>query len=97
VWAAAVRGVRLTGPAVGGRVRVSAGGIDPASQATVSAESADGRGVGSTLESIDTVTAALRGKLGEALRTIEKDSAPLPQVTTGNLDALGAEALARGA
>jgi putative peptide modification system cyclase len=78
---------------VGGRVRVSAEVIDPHTQTTVYAESADGSGAASTLESIDTVTAALRGKLGEALESVEKTSAPLPQVSTGNLDALRAYAL----
>ena len=78
---------------VGGRVRFSAEVIDPHTQTTVYAESADGVGVGSTLDSIDKVTATLRGKLGEALASVEKDSAPLPQVTTNNLDALRAYAL----
>ncbi|SDR08152.1 putative peptide modification system cyclase [Pseudoxanthomonas sp. CF125] len=78
---------------VGGRVRVSAEIIDPRTQTTVYAESADGVGVGSALDSIDAVTGALRGKLGEALASIEKDSEPLPQVTTRNLDALRAYAL----
>jgi len=80
---------------VGGRVRVSAEVIDPHTQTTVYAESADGVGIRSALESIDAVTATLRGKLGEAVKTIEKDSAPLPQVTTKNLDALRAYALAQ--
>jgi putative peptide modification system cyclase len=78
---------------VGGRVRVSAEVIDPHTQTTVYAESADGTGAGSALDSIDKVTASLRGKLGEALASIEKDSEPLPQVTTKNLDALRAYAL----
>jgi putative peptide modification system cyclase len=78
---------------VGGRLRVSAEVIDPHTQTTVYAESADGVGAASALDSIDEVTAALRGKLGEALASVEKDSAPLPQVTTKNLDALRAYAL----
>ncbi len=78
---------------VGGRVRVSAEVIDPTTQTTVYAESADGVGAGTALDSIDVVTAKLRGKLGEALASIEKDSEPLPQVTTKNLDALRAYAL----
>jgi putative peptide modification system cyclase len=82
---------------VGGRVRFSAEVIDPHTQTTVYAESADGSGASSTLDSIDTVTAALRGKLGEAIASVEKDSAPLPQVTTKNLDALRAYALAQKA
>ncbi|WP_460731190.1 putative peptide modification system cyclase [Lysobacter tyrosinilyticus] len=82
---------------VGGRVRVSAEVIDPHTQTTVYAESAEGRGVDSALDSIDDVTAALRGKLGEAVKSIEKDSVPLPQVTTTNLDALRAYALGQKA
>lgn len=82
---------------VGGRVRFSAEIIDPHTQTTVYAESADGVGVGSTLDSIDKVTVSLRGKLGEALASIEKDSVPLPQVTTKNLDALRAYALGQKA
>ena len=82
---------------VGGRVRVSAEVVDPNTQTTVYAESADGIGAGSALDSIDLVTSRLRGKLGEALASIEKDSAPLPQVTTRNLDALRAYALAQKA
>jgi len=78
---------------VGGRVRVSAEVIDPQSQTTVYAEYADGSGLDSVLASVDTVTAALRGRLGEELKAIERDSEPLPQVTTSNLDALRAYAL----
>jgi len=82
---------------VGGRVRVSAEVIDPRTQTTVYAESAEGKGIDSVLDSIDDVTAALRGKLGEAVKSIEKDSMPLPQVTTKNLDALRAYALGQQA
>ncbi|HUH89058.1 MAG TPA: putative peptide modification system cyclase [Lysobacter sp.] len=78
---------------VGGRVRISAEVIDPHNQTTVYAEYADGKGTASALASIDEVTAALRGKLGEAMAAIERDSAPLPQVTTQSLDALRAYAL----
>ena len=82
---------------VGGRVRVSAEVIDPHSQTTVYTETADGAGIKSTLASIDEVTAGLRGRLGEAVASIDKDSVPLPQVTTTNLDALRAYALAEQA
>ena len=78
---------------VGGRVRVSAEVIDPHSQTTVYAESADGAGAASALGSIDEVTGKLRSKLGEAIKSIESDSAPLPKVSTTNLDALKAYAL----
>ncbi|BDU18405.1 putative peptide modification system cyclase [Lysobacter auxotrophicus] len=80
---------------VGGKVRVSAEIIDPHSQTTVLSEAADGSDLSSALESIDTVTARLREKLGETVKTIERDSKPLPQVTTANLDALRAYALAQ--
>ncbi|MFC5570949.1 putative peptide modification system cyclase [Lysobacter yangpyeongensis] len=82
---------------VGGRVRVSAEVIDPHTQTTVYAESADGRGFESMLESIDRVTASLRGKLGETVKSIERDSTPLPAVTSKSLDALRAYALAQNA
>ncbi len=78
---------------VGGRLRVSAEVVDPNTQATVYAETADGRGIGSALDSVDDVTGALREKLGEAMASIQQDSKPLPQVTTGNIEALRAYAL----
>lgn len=86
---------------VGGRVRVSAEVIDPNTQTTVYAESADGRGAESALGSMDTVTRELRGRLGEAMGAIEGESMPLDKVTTANIDALrayslGVRAQARG-
>ncbi|QSX74430.1 putative peptide modification system cyclase [Lysobacter arenosi] len=82
---------------VGGRVRVSAEIIDPHTQATVYAVSFDGTGAASALDSIDSVTGELRGNLGESIKSIERDSASLPEVTTTNLDALRAFALAQKA
>lgn len=79
---------------VGGRVRVSAEVVDPHTQTTVYAQSADGTGAASALDSIDKVTGELRNQLGEAIKAIERDSAPLPQVSTTDLDALKAYALA---
>lgn len=78
---------------VGGRVRVSAEVVDPATETTVYAESADGRGAESALASMDVVGRQLRGRLGEALAAIDDDTQPLDQVTTGNLDALRAYSL----
>jgi putative peptide modification system cyclase len=78
---------------VGGRVRVTVEVVDPATRDTVYSESADGQGIGSVLASIDKVTADLRGELGETLESIRKDSKPLPEVTTGSIDALRAYAL----
>ncbi|HET7126992.1 MAG TPA: putative peptide modification system cyclase [Lysobacter sp.] len=78
---------------VGGHLRVSAEVVDPHTQTTVYAAYADGKGTGSALASVDQVTDELRGKLGEALESVQKDSRPLPQVSTSNLDALKAYAL----
>lgn len=80
---------------VGGRLRVSAEVIDPQTQTTVYAVSADGRGVESALGSIDEVTDQLREKLGEAMQNVQKTSVPLPNVATPSLDALKAFAVAR--
>ncbi|MGV8943496.1 putative peptide modification system cyclase [Thermomonas sp.] len=80
---------------VGGRLRVSAEVVDPRTQTTVYAISADGRGIESALASIDNVTEQLREKLGEAMQNVQKTSVPLPNVATPSLDALKAFALAR--
>ena len=80
---------------VGGRLRVSAEVIDPRTQTTVYAISADGKGIESALASIDDVTDQLREKLGEAMQNVQKTSVPLPNVATPNLDALKAFAVAR--
>lgn len=82
---------------VGGRLRVSAEVIDPHTQTTVYAETADGVGSASALGSIDEVTGNLRERLGEAIAAIERDSTPLPSVSTDDLDALKAYALGRKA
>ncbi len=81
----------------GGRLRVSVEVVDPNTQVTVYAQSADGRGVESTLASIDTINAELRGKLGESLAEVAAERKPLAQVTTGNLNALRAYGLAQDA
>jgi putative peptide modification system cyclase len=78
---------------VGGRVRVTAEVIDPNTQATVYVESADGSGLESILPSVSQVSNQMRSKLGETLASISANNAPLPKVTTGNLDALRAYAL----
>ena len=80
---------------VGGRLRVSAEVVDPRTQATVYAVSADGKGLQSALASIDDVTDQLREKLGEALQNVERTSVPLPNVSTPSLDALKVYAVAR--
>ncbi len=80
---------------VGGRLRVSTEVIDPRTQITVYAVSADGKGIESALASIDDVTGQLREKLGEAMQNVQKTSMALPNVGTPSLDALKAFALAR--
>ncbi len=80
---------------IGGHLRVSTEVIDPRTQTTVYAVSADGKGVGSALASIDDVTDQLRQKLGEALQNVQKTSVALPNVATPSLDALKAFAVAR--
>ena len=80
---------------VGGRLRVSAEVVDPHTQTTVYAVSADGKGIESALASIDDVTDQLREKLGEARENVQKTSVPLPNVATPSLDALKAFAVAR--
>ncbi|MDO5610351.1 MAG: putative peptide modification system cyclase [Pseudomonadota bacterium] len=82
---------------VGGRLRISLEVIDPHSQNTIHVESADGRGIDSLLGSVDAVTGRLRRSLGEAMASIDRDSRPLPMVTTTNIEALRAYALARAA
>ncbi len=86
---------------IGGRVRVTAEVVDPHTQATVYAGTADGIGLDSILPSVGKVSGELRGRLGEAVASIEANNAPLPKVTTSNLDALrsyslGLQALAGG-
>ena len=80
---------------VGGRLRVSAEVVDPRTQTTVYAVTADGKGIESALASIDDVTDQLREQLGEAMQNVQKTSVPLPNVTTPSLDALKAFAVAR--
>ena len=82
---------------VGGRVRFSAEVVDPETRRTLAVESADGRGLESALTSIDQVAAQLRDAVGENLASIRRDSAPLPDVTTSNLDALRSYALGQAA
>ncbi len=79
---------------VGGRLRVSLEVVDPNSQTTVFAESAEGHGADSVLASLDTVNGRLRERLGESLPAIQSSGQPLAEVTTANLDALRAYSLA---
>jgi putative peptide modification system cyclase len=76
---------------------VTAEVIDPITQTTVYSESADGVGEASVLPSLDAVNQKLRVRLGEALATVSKESKPLVQAATANLDALRAYSAGHGA
>lgn len=78
---------------VGGNLRVSIEVVDPNTQATVYAQTAEGRGINSLLGSLDTVAAGMREKFGESVKEIEAGSKPLPEATTSNLNALRAYSL----
>ena len=82
---------------VGGRLLVTAEVIDPNTQATVYSVSANGLGAPSVLSSLDNVSKQLRGKLGEALAMVSKQSQPLAQVATPDLNALKAYSLGESA
>ena len=82
---------------IGGRVRVTAEVVDPATQTTVWSESADGAGSASVLPSLDQVNQKLRVRLGEALATVSHESRPLDRVATSNLEALRAYSLGQHA
>jgi len=82
---------------VGHRVRITAEVVDPATQASVYTESADGVGADSVLASIDQINQRLREHLGESLAAVSRDSQPLDKAATKNLDALRAYSLGRRA
>ncbi len=75
------------------KLRVAVEVVDPLTAHTLYSEYADGEGLESVLSSTDRVVASLRSQLGETLKAVRRDSAPLPQVTTSDLDALRAYAL----
>lgn len=82
---------------VGGELRITAEVVDPATQKTVYTEYAGGRGIESALGSVDQVTMRLRSRLGEAMASIGRNSRPLPEVSTRDLDALRAYAMGQKA
>lgn len=73
---------------IGGRLRFTAEVVDPATQATVYSDFADGRGSDSVLLLVDEVNRRLRARLGEAVTQVNESSKPLEKVTTADLDAL---------
>lgn len=78
---------------VGGVVRVSLEVVDPSSGVTVYSDSADGHGPDSVLPALDQAIVNVRGRLGEAMSSIDKTSLPLAQATTSDLEALRAYSL----
>jgi putative peptide modification system cyclase len=79
---------------IGGRLRFTAEIVDPTSQITVLAASADGSSAEAILGSVDEVNRVLRSGLGEALEAVTQDSKPLEKASTASLDALRAFSLA---
>lgn len=79
---------------IGGRLRLSVEVVDPRTQTTVFAETADGVGAESAFASIDKITQSLRKRLGEPLQAIAQADAPTAKVTSANLDAVRAFSLA---
>ncbi|SEL93520.1 putative peptide modification system cyclase [Pseudoxanthomonas sp. GM95] len=82
---------------IGDRVQIAVDVVDPASGETLLTVSKDGVGIGSVLGTVGQVVAELRDGLGETLESINRDSKPLPQVTTASLEALKAYALGQKA
>lgn len=78
---------------IGGRLRLSVEVVDPRTQTTVFAETADGVGAESAFASIDSISQSLRKHLGEPLQAIEQADAPAAKVTSANLDAVRAYGL----
>lgn len=80
--------------AVGGRIQVAAEVVNPQNGATVYSDAATARDANQLLPATDRVLAAVRRNLGESLASIGRTAAPLADITTSNLDALRAYALA---
>ncbi|MEN5208374.1 putative peptide modification system cyclase [Stenotrophomonas terrae] len=79
---------------VGKRVRFTVDIVDPHQGATLDSISAQGNGIDSLLASIDEVSGKLRARFGESSDSLARDASPLPEVTTSNIEALRAYALA---
>jgi putative peptide modification system cyclase len=73
---------------VGERLRFNLELIDPTSGATMLVETATVAASEQLLPAVDRSLTALRASLGESLKDIEQTSAPLEDITTGNLEAL---------
>jgi len=79
---------------LGDKLRITVELVDPVTGVTVHGESAEANDRARLLPAIDRVVAGVRRSLRESLASIEASSPPLQQVTTRNLDALRAYALA---
>jgi putative peptide modification system cyclase len=79
---------------VGRNLRFTVEVVDPHDGGTIESISAQGHGVESLLSSIDDVSGKLRVRFGESKGALERDSAPLPEVMTGSIEALRAYSLA---
>lgn len=79
---------------LGRRVRFTVEIVDPQNGGTLDSISAQGPGMESLLSSIDEVSGKLRTRFGESSDSLARDSSPLPEVMTGNIEALRAYSLA---
>lgn len=78
---------------IGSRLRVTVEVIDPTTGVTVYTESADAKNADAVLPALDIVLEKLRTRLGEPVSLVDRNSKPLQQVTTSNLEALRAFSL----
>ncbi len=78
---------------IGGKLRMTVEIVDPQTRSTVHLLSRDVAHADGLLTSIDSLAGSLRDRLGESPQAIRRISQPLPEVTTGSLDALKLYAL----
>ena len=80
----------------GGHYVVAVDLVDPASRAVVRSYSSDARAPDDVVTAVDDVVGRLRAGLGETVASVQQ-SVPLPQASTGNLQALKSFALGENA
>lgn len=73
---------------VGGVYLLTARLVEPRSRTTVLSESAKAQGKDQVLSALDSLAKSVRQKLGESLSGVQEQGLPLPQATTGSLEAL---------
>ncbi|MGH8039103.1 MAG: putative peptide modification system cyclase [Stenotrophomonas sp.] len=81
---------------VGGHYVISVDLLDPASRAVVQRYNAEAAGDAQVVTAVDDVVGRLRAGLGESVASV-RQSVPLPQASTANLQALKSFALAESA